>query len=1121
MKLKSSFNTISIVLSKLLFLFLLTNPVSAFAQTQKVNLNVEKTNLKNVLSLIEKQTNYRFSYRDIVLPSQNDISLNKENITVKDVLSSILSVKNLTFAVNGNNISISSKKTGQAKKISGTILDNTGEAVIGANVVVDGTTDGTITDFDGNFTLNAPEGSMIKVTYIGYQPMLVAANSNSPMRITLKDDSKALDEVVVVGYGTQKKVNLTGSVAAISSDDIKDRVQTNVLSAVQGTVPGVTIISRPGENPSINFRGRGNLGTSEPLYVIDGAIADAGFFSSLDPNSIESISFLKDAASSAIYGSRAAYGVVLVTTKTGKKDKLNISYNGYVGIKNPTYLPDLVDSWDYAELLNESFYNRDASKGWNQAYTQEEIEMFKNGSNPDMYPNTDWADLVLKKNTVTTQHSLNFSGGSEKIRFFSGLGYLFDEKFMPGQNSERYNFNINTAADLTDWITLKAGVKYIRDASDRDRGAPALMNFLTVPTIMVGQHSNGLFGSIAGGAQATQEFMKNNPLRALDKNDWSNSKIDNTMIDLGFDFKPVKGLTISGQGIYKGYEYKGKSYTGLFDDIIDFNSGAAIPGTGVYTNKMDMNWQSSNRMLYMATAKYDWKNSLNDVSALIGTSYEHYKSEIQKSNRKNFPTDGLPDMNAGSTAEMTNEGGMSEYKIGSYFARINYSFMDRYLFEGNIRTDGSSRFHADNRWGVFPSFSTAWRINQEDFLKNATWIDNLKVRASWGKLGNINNVGNYDYFQNYRNNQHYNFEDTPVMGIVETKPANKKLGWEKVAITDFGLDFDIFNGKLNFVADYYIKNTSDILLAYNVPLETGISSDEKYRPAQNIGKVRNNGFEFAVTHRNTIGQVNYTVGANFAWNKNKIMDLGNANNDIVNGGDKIRYILREGESIGSFYGYKTDGLYTQDDIDRGEYYKLGRVPNAGDIKYVPQRPDVPYKSDITSEDRTIIGKDVPDFTYGINLSVMYKNFELSMFGQGVTGTQAAFESEQVWAFFLNSNPRQFHMDRWNPNNPNPNAGYPRIYGGHSYDNYNQEFSDFQLFDADYFRFKTISLGYQFPKSLLSKTPLTGVKMFLTAENLFTIRADRKMKDFDPESKSGRGLGALGSKSVAFGVNVSF
>ncbi|MGL5317136.1 MAG: SusC/RagA family TonB-linked outer membrane protein, partial [Bacteroidales bacterium] len=246
-----------------------------------------------------------------------------------------------------------------------------------------------------------------------------------------------------------------------------------------------------------------------------------------------------------------------------------------------------------------------------------------------------------------------------------------------------------------------------------------------------------------------------------------------------------------------------------------------------------------------------------------------------------------------------------------------------------------------------------------------------------------------------------------------------------------------------------------------------------------------------------------------------------ADNDIRGGGDKINYILKEGESIGSFYGYKTDGLYTQEEIDRGEYYILGRVPNAGDIKYVPQRKGVPFKSDITPEDRTILGKDVPDFTYGLNISVMYKNFEFSMFGQGVSGTKAAFESEQVWAFFLNSNPRAFHMDRWSPNNPNPNAPYPRIYGGHSYDNYNQNFSDFQLFDADYFRFKTMSLGYQFPKNLISKTPLSALKMFLTAENLFTIRADKKMRDFDPEASSGRGLGALGAKSVAFGLNVSF
>ena len=774
-------------------------------------------------------------------------------------------------------------------------------------------------------------------------------------------------------------------------------------------------------------------------------------------------------------------------------------------------------------MLNEAFYNRDASNGKNAAYSEDEIKWFRDGSKPDYYPNTKWADLVLDNPVVTTQHSLNFSGGSDKVRFFSGLGYLYDDKFMPGQSSQRYNLDINVAADVTKWLTLKSGVKFIRSTNKTEHGVASIGNFLMVPSTMVAQQSNGEWGSIAGGKAATQSFMNGNPLRALSKNNWSDGKTDNTMIDLGFDLKPVKGLVISGQGAFKGWESKSRGYTALQDNVKNFETGAEIPGTGVYTNEMNMFWQSENRTMYTLTARYDWSNKVHNIGILAGTSYEHYKYERLYTKWKDFVTDDLEDMTTGGEISKDqpdqNSYGtpLREYKILSYFGRLNYSLLDRYLFEANLRADASSRFHKDNRWGIFPSFSAGWRINQEDFMQQIDWINNLKIRASWGTLGNINNVGNYDYFQLYNNGADYNFDNEAVKGVLESKPANEKLGWETVALTDIGVDFDIFNGLLSLTADYYVKNTSDILLSYNVPLETGIWSN----PSQNIAKVRNSGFELALTHRKSFGDFSYVVSANIATNHNEIKDMGESDDIIQNGGDKIRYILREGESIGSFFGLKTDGLYTQEEIDAGHYYTYGRKPKAGDIKYVPQRENVEWGSAINGEDRTIIGKDVPDFTYGINLNLQYKDFELSIFGQGVSGTMAGFESEQVSAFMLNSNPRKFHLGRWTEENPNPRAVYPRIYGGHSLDDYNQYFSDYQLFDADYFRIKTISLGYRVPSNLISKWGMSSLKFFLTGENLFTLRADHVMKDFDPEASSGRGIGSLGTKSVAFGVNVSF
>ena len=1136
-------------LTKFMFVvgFLLTTIMSyannlAYAQNQTFTFHLKNVSIKTVLQTIEKQSEFIFMYRSDLLDTSKKVSIDADRQSVSQILDQVLEGTSVTYEIKDRQIVLKkvekefiSPEQTKKEKVTGKVTDQNGDPIVGATVKEINTSNGTITDLNGIFVFEVFTGKPIEVSYIGYKSQQLNVKVGEPLTVVMREDAKILDEVVVVGYGTQKKVNLTGAVSSVSASDIENRVQSDVLSAVQGTVPGVMVISRPGNNPEINFRGRGNLGTSEPLYVIDGAIADATFFSNLDPNTIESISFLKDAASSAIYGSRAAYGVVLVKTKDGKKEKMNVSYSGYVGVKMPTYLPDVLDSYEYAELLNEAMYNNNPLGSKNQAYTDEEIQKFRNGTDPDFYPNTNWVDLVLDKQVLTTQHSLNFSGGSEKVRYFAGIGYLFNDDFVPGVSDDRYNFNVNVQSDLTNWLTLRTDVKYIRNSSDTENGVPWFGDFVRVPSIMVAKQSNGEWGSIAGGKTATQTFINNNPLRALSYNDWSHSITENSMYNLGFDLKPVKGLIISGQLDYKRYEYKNKSYTANHEAVKDFQTGVDIPGTeNTSPNSMSMHWISTDNLMTTLTAKYDLNINQHILSLLGGSSFEHYNYQRLYQQRTDFPIDGLEDIEVGNEISKSVPDGSSivESKMLSYFARINYSFMDRYLFEANFRSDASSQFHANHRWGVFPSFSVGWRMSEEDFLKSITWIDNLKIRGSYGTLGNINNVGYYDYFQLMSVGADYNFVDTAVKGILEAQIANESLTWETVALTDIGLDADLFNNKLSFTADYYIKNTKDILLGYNVSRETGIWTT----PSMNLAKVRNKGFEFSITHRNTIGDFSYAIMANFATNKNKIIDMGDSDNMIQDGGDNIRYILKEGEAVGSYFGLKTDGLYTQEEIDNGEFYVYGRKPNAGDIKYVTQRKDVKQYKDLTEEqkvnndwgeasitddDRTIIGKDVPTLTYGVNLNLQYKNFEFTVFGQGTGGTDVAFESEQVFAFMENSNPRKFHLKRWQEANPNSFAPVPRLYGATSNDEYNKHFSDYELFDADYFRIKSMSLGYMIPHNIISKWGLSSLKVFLTGENLFTIRADKEMKDFDPESPSGRGLSAYGTKSVAFGINLSF
>lgn len=1133
----------SLLIMRCIFLFLLLGTLQSvaslsYSQTTHFSLEMKNATIEEVLSFIEEESSFYFTYNINEINVNRKVSVNIKDKVVTDVLDELFSGEGIKYTIEDKHIVLykdnapnSLPVVQQGRRIVGTVVDERGEPVIGANIMETGTINGAITNMDGEFTLENVTGQEILVSYIGYVTKKVQIGTQSSFQIILEEDNKLLNEVVVVGYGTQKKVNLTGSVASISTEQIKDRVQTDVLSSIQGTVPGVTVISRPGQSPTINFRGRGNLGDSNPLYVIDGAISDADFFSNLEPNSIESISFLKDAASSAIYGSRAAYGVVLVTTKQGKEGIVQVSYNGLVGTKMPNYKPKLVNSWEYAELFNEAKYNSNPSGGRNQGFSDEEIGWFKDGSKPDLYPNTNWIDLIYDDHAITTQHSLNFTGGTEKLRYFAGLGYIYDTENMPGRDSQRYNLNFNIVSDLTNWLTFRAGVKYIQRNREVDRGGPSLDNTLIVPSTFVAKQSNGEWGSVDAGREASGTFAGGNPLRAYSLNDWNKRKTENSMYDLAFDIKPIQGLIITGQGVYNTWATNYKSYSSTKPDVPSFlNPGTVIGGTGNTLNSMSMKWENHSRLIYTGTVGYNWNNDMHAISGLVGTSFEHYRYEMLQASRENFPADSFEDMSAGATsgANYKNDASMTEYKMFSYFGRINYALLDRYLLEFDMRADASSRFHADNRWGYFPSFSVGWRISEETFMENTrSWLDNLKIRGSYGSLGNINNVGNYDYFANYTSKNSsgneivYSFDNTAVKGLQETKAANPNLTWEKVALTNMGIDFDLFNGKLSGTAEYYIRNTSNILLEYKVPVETGIGK----APSQNIAEVRNSGFELSLIHRNKIGNVSYSIGGNFSTIKNQITDLASSN-DIINnlpGGHGVaKYILRQDEPIGSFYGFKTDGLYTQAEIDAGHYYTYGGVtPNAGDIKFVPQR-SINYGEQITDEDRTIIGKDVPDITYGINLSVQYKDIELSVFGQGVGGTSVAFEVYQMHPFFHGQdNPRQFHMKRWTEASPNPHAIYPRIYDASSpHTAYNRAFSDYQVFNANYFRFKTMTLGYRLPKKLLSTIGVSSMKFYVTGENLLTIRGDKKVKDFDPETR-GSVVQTLGTKSVAFGVNVSF
>ncbi len=1131
---RKSFKFIKVIF--VLLVLSITNNVFAedsYAQNKRLTLDLNNITMRDVFSEIEKNSEYIFFYSDEV-NVQRKVAVNVKNRTIDEILTQMLRNTGYTYTVSDRQVFIKpipkENKTAEVKStdmieqqrvIEGLVVDNNGEPIIGANILVRGQTTGTITDFDGKFSLSVLENAVLVVSYIGYITREIPIRGGESLHIVLEEDTATIEEVVVVGYGFQKKVNLTGAVSAISTKQLENRVNTNLLSSVQGQVPGVTIISRPGGTPSINFRGRGNLKTSEPLYVIDGAISDATFFSSLDPNSIESISFLKDAASSAIYGSRAAFGVVLVKTKNGQTGRVRVDYNGYVGIKEATYMPKILDSYLYATLWNEGVKNLNPDA--DLPYSEEVIEKYRTGSDPDLYPNSNWYDLLLDKHAFTTQHSINISGGGDNVRYASTLGYTDDNTFVPGEKTKRYNLSANVQSDINKWLSFRSDIKFIQNdykyqgrGGTEDHDKPVTwMNLLALPVTFVSKHTNGSWGTVNNGSKAATNDTWRNPIRVLEEGGWGNYVRRNSSFNLAADIKPVNNLVLTGEMIYKWYDKKRKAFTTAMPLLTEFLTGNPFNGSST-SSMMTYEWDEHSRLTYNGLANYSFDiNKVHDFGILAGISFEHYKYQKHKSHRRNFPSNNLSDLSGGSDSpeDMKTEGGSKENKMLSLFGRLNYNYKGRYLFEANIRRDASSRFHKDYRAATFPSFSVGWRISEEGFMESLDFLSNLKLRASWGKLGNINNVEDYDYLANFQAGSNYNFENKVVTGIIEGKPANPILSWEKVTITDIGVDIGLFNNRLNIVADYYYKKTKDILLAYNVPLEVGIHKD--YKPSQNIGAVENKGFELGISYDDRIGDFHYHIGANIATNINKVTNLGNSDNMI-----ESPWIKKVGYPIGSYYVYRTDGLLTQEDIDAGRYLKYGTfVPNAGDIKYV----DLDGDNELTGNDREPYGTDVPKLTYGIDLNFSYKGFELSMFGQGIHGTFVNFNGDMAYAFFNNTgNPREYHLKRWTQENPNPKADYPRIYvGNNSHTNYNNLLSDFWLFDSDYFRVKNITFGYSIPKSKLSVINLSAVKVYVSVENPFTIRGDKRMKDFDPESPSGRGTNSIGTRTYTLGANISF
>lgn len=918
------------------------------------------------------------------------------------------------------------------------------------------------------------------------------------MKITLKEDTKTLDEVVVVGYGVQKKANLSGSVASVDKEQLQNRPIQNVSSGLQGLMPGVTIIGTNGapgmDSGSIRVRGTGTLNTASPYILIDGVESET--MSSIDPNDIESISVLKDAASAAIYGSKAANGVILITTKRGSTGKPKISYSGYVSFQNATNMIDRLSSYEYASMYNQALQ----AEGKAPRFTDEEIQKFKDGTDP-LYPNTDWYDLAYKTG-IQHRHNLNIAGGTENVRYMGSIGYLNQTGVLPNAGREQFNARTNLDMKITKRLSAKLNLAYIKNAYDDASSAyyggssdQIIRQLNLIAPWIVARYDDGTWGTISDGS----------PIAWLDSGMKVTRDNHNFTGMASLDYKILDCLTFTATGSYVNNM---QNYT-YFQKFIQYNANKASD-----PNSLDERYYTWNRTNYDLLLNYDQTFGKHNIKGLAGWHTEKYNYKELTAYRKDFPNNDLTDINAGDAASQTNSGYTRELAMLSWFARVNYDYAGKYLFEANIRADASSRFAEGHRWGYFPSFSGAWRISEESFMEGArSWLSNLKIRASWGMLGNQDALSDYyPALNTYNIGATYPFGGALNSGYYQSSYKLSTITWEKATTWGVGLDFGFLNNKINGSLDFYNRKTTGILMQVSVPTEFALNPY-----TDNVGSMNNKGVELNIGYNDRWGDWTFGVAANFAYNKNEILDLGGA--DYLDTGYNQRNAV--GQSINAYYIYKTDGFFnSQEEADAftakyGNPFGAGGF-KAGDLKYVDTNGD----GKLNGDDRVYTNSTEPVYTFGLNLTAGWKGFDLSLMFNGAAKVARLFDSHEVYGAFSGDagHPASIWKDAWTETNKD--ASMPRIFTDtNSPSSSRSAQSTFWLQNTNYLRLKNLQFGYTLPKSLLSNWGVENVRFYYSVENLFTI--DNMKISIDPEATSQRLSSYPLLRTHAFGVNITF
>lgn len=1089
--------------------------------SQKVFFKARNYTIESVIQQIEKQTDYMFVYNKNEVNLKRTVYLDGSNTDAIELLKSIFANTDIDCKVLGSNISLSkiSNVTTTAaqqdkKTVNGNVIDSSGQPVVGASVLEQGTNNGTVTDIKGNFTLNlSNKNAKIVISFIGFKTQVLTAQSGKQMVVKLADDTELLDEIVVVGYGSQKKVNMTGAVASVDSKSLASRPISNVSQGLQGLAPGVTVTNaggQPGNDTGkILIRGLGSFNVSSPMVLIDGVEGDMNV---VDPNDIESISVLKDASSAAIYGSKAANGVILITTKRGSNSKPKLTYNALFGWSKPAELMKRTSSAELAQLTNEAEYWEAISQGASEEqaekrkpYTAEDIRKYADGSDPYGHPNTDWYDLFYVGSGFMNRHNIGMDGGSDMAKYRASLGYVKQEGIVKNISNRQFNVRTNLDLKLTERLKSRINIDFANtlmkeptDPISWSNGAShqVFRQVNRISPMVPYKYEDGTYGTISDG----------NPIAFQDLGSTGDTDKDYLNAFAEFSYDILDGLKITANG---SYNVVNKSYK-LYRNELQYNANK-YDGPIRLTKSHTKEIRRQGDVLLNYDKTFAKKHTVN---ALAGFHTELYSYEYDDAYRQNFPSSDVTDMNGGSVVGMRNSGYTRELAMNSVFGRLQYNFMDKYLFEANVRGDGSSRFAEGNRWGWFPSFSGAWRITNEDFVQGTAFnevVTDMKLRGSWGMLGN-QQIGNqqigsdyYPYINTYSIDAKYPFDNKISSGAVQTENKIQNISWEKTTTWGAAVDMTLFN-ELQLTLEYYNRKTTGILMQVNVPNTYGYPGYW-----DNVGAMRNQGFEVSLNWHKTLGEVQLNFGGNFSYNKNEVLSLGSV--DVQKGSRTIRMV---GKEYNAFYGYKSDGIFqSKEEIAKAPKYTM--ISNdrliPGDIKLV----DVNNDGTIDPDDKVILTSENPKYTFAFNLGAKWKMFDANLFFQGAAGVSRYFTDEFYGEFNGDSgHPSNHWLGRWTPENPTNK--WPRASKFRTYNLPETTCSDFWLVNTNYLRLKDIQVGFNVPKTWLQAVHLGSARIYYSGANLLTF--SKTPQGIDPEAPAGWGAYYPHVKTHSIGINIT-